>query len=165
MRRCSRVHTLAGGGPASRCGSACRVPASGAPTAGKGAAPAAFALALSLLVAGGGARAQSAAEDDLAAGSGAPRTAAPLASLVAAPTAAFAPFTVADIVVEGNERIDVGTILTYLPVRAGDRFEPGVDDARAVRALYETGLFDDVSVLRRNGEVLVVRVSERPAQI
>ena len=78
-------------------------------------------------------------------------------------TATPAPFTIADIVVSGNERIDLGTILTYLPVRIGDRFEPGVDDARAVRALYETGLFDDVALLRRDAAVLVVQVSERPA--
>ena len=78
-------------------------------------------------------------------------------------SASRAPFTVSDIVVEGNERIDLGTILTYLPVRARDRFEPGVDDARAVRALYETGLFEDVTVLLRDGDVLVVVVDERPA--
>jgi len=76
---------------------------------------------------------------------------------------AAAPFTVADIVVEGNERIDLGTVLTYLPVRARDRFDPAEDGGRALRALYETGLFDDVSILRRDGDVLVVVVTERPA--
>ena len=76
--------------------------------------------------------------------------------------AAFSSFTVADIVVEGNERIDLGTILTYLPVRVRDRFDPGTDSARALRALYETGLFDDVAI-RRRGDVLVVVVAERPA--
>jgi len=84
------------------------------------------------------------------------------ASAVFATGAAFAPFTVADIVVEGNERIDLGTILTYLPVRARDRFDPAADSARALRALYETGLFDDVAI-RRRGDVLVVAVDERPA--
>ena len=72
-------------------------------------------------------------------------------------------FTIADIVVEGNERIDLGTVLTYLPVRARDRFDPAEDGGRALRALYETGLFDDVSILRRDGDVLVVVVTERPA--
>ena len=76
---------------------------------------------------------------------------------------AAGPFTVSDIVVEGNERIDLGTILTYLPARARDRFDPATDGPRAVRALYETGLFDDVAVLRRDQDVLVVRVVERPA--
>lgn len=76
---------------------------------------------------------------------------------------AAGPFTVTDIVVEGNERIDLGTILTYLPARTRDRFDPASDGPRAVRALYETGLFEDVSILRRDGDVLLVIVEERPA--
>jgi len=43
-------------------------------------------------------------------------------------------FVVADIQVEGNERIDLGTILTYLPVRSRDRFSPERDSARALKA-------------------------------
>ena len=74
-----------------------------------------------------------------------------------------APFTVAEIVVEGNERIDLGTILTYLPVRARERFDPALDAPRALRALYETGLFDDVVIRRRGADTLVVAVDERPA--
>ena len=73
------------------------------------------------------------------------------------------PFTVSEIVVEGNERIDLGTILTYLPVRARERFDPALDAPRALRALYETGLFDDVAIRRRGADVLVVAVDERPA--
>ena len=65
--------------------------------------------------------------------------------------------------VEGNERIDLGTVLTYLPVRARERFDPALDAPRALRALYETGLFDDVVIRRRAGDVLVVAVDERPA--
>ena len=72
-------------------------------------------------------------------------------------------FVVADIQVEGNERIDLGTILTYLPVRTRDRFDPSRDSARALKALYETGLFDDVVVKRRGSNILVVEVQERPA--
>ena len=72
-------------------------------------------------------------------------------------------FVVADIVIEGNERIDLGTILTYLPVRTRDRFNPATDSARALRALYETGLFSNVVFKRRGANVLVVEVEERPA--
>ncbi len=72
-------------------------------------------------------------------------------------------FVVADIQVEGNERIDLGTILTYLPVRTRDRFDPSRDSARALKALYETGLFDDVVVKRRGSNILVIEVQERPA--
>jgi len=72
-------------------------------------------------------------------------------------------FVVADIVVEGNERIDLGTILTYLPVRTNDNFDTSRDSARALRALYDTGLFSDVVLKRRDANVLLVEVVERPA--
>jgi len=72
-------------------------------------------------------------------------------------------FVVSDIVVEGNERIDLGTILTYLPVRTRDQFDPATDSARALRALYDTGLFNDVVIKRRNANVLLVEVEERPS--
>lgn len=72
-------------------------------------------------------------------------------------------FTVGDIVVEGNERIDLGTVLTYLPVRSRERFDPAIDAPRSLRALYETGLFEDVSIARRGSDTLVVNVVERPA--
>ena len=72
-------------------------------------------------------------------------------------------FVVADIVVEGNERIDLGTILNYLPVRTTDNFDPQKDSARAVRALYDTGLFSDVVLKRRDANVLLVEVVERPS--
>lgn len=72
-------------------------------------------------------------------------------------------FIVSDIIIEGNRRIDVGTILTYLPVRTRESFDPVEDSARSLRALYATGLFDDVKLLLRNGDTLVVEVDERPA--
>ena len=72
-------------------------------------------------------------------------------------------FTIGDIVVQGNERIDLGTVLTYLPARARERFDPLVDAPRSLRALYETGLFEDVSLARRGADTLVIRVEERPA--
>ncbi len=72
-------------------------------------------------------------------------------------------FVVSDIVVEGNERIDLGTVLTYLPVRTRDRFDPAADSARVLRALYETGLFEDVVIKRRAGNILVVELEERPS--
>ena len=72
-------------------------------------------------------------------------------------------FIVTDIVVEGNERIDLGTVLNNLPVRNRDRFIPSEDSARVLRSLYETGLFEDVVVKRRGAGTLVVVVVERPA--
>jgi len=72
-------------------------------------------------------------------------------------------FVIADIIVEGNERIDLGTILNYLPVRNRDQFIPEEDSAQVLRSLYETGLFEDVVVKRRGANTLVVTVDERPA--
>jgi len=78
-------------------------------------------------------------------------------------SAADSPFEIVDIVVEGNERIDLGTILNYIPVRNRDQFIPSEDGPRVLRALYETGLFDDVVVKRRGESTLVIAVDERPA--
>ena len=81
--------------------------------------------------------------------------------LPAAGIPAAEPFVVEDIRVEGAERLEVGTVLNYLPVRTGERFSQE-DARRAVRALYDTGLFRDVTLYRENG-TLVVEVDERPA--
>ena len=75
--------------------------------------------------------------------------------------AASSAFTVSDIRVDGLQRIGAGTVFTYLPIERGDT----VDQARvgeAVRALYRTGFFEDVQV-GRQGDILVVTVTERPA--
>ncbi len=66
--------------------------------------------------------------------------------------------TIADIRVEGNERIEPSFVETYLTVGVGDPFEPTELDA-SLRALFGTGLFEDVQ-LQRDGNVLVVVVRE-----
>jgi outer membrane protein insertion porin family len=65
-----------------------------------------------------------------------------------------------DIRVEGTQRIEVGTVISYLTVKPGDRFDPAQEDA-SLKALFATGLFADVT-LRRDGNVLVVLVAENP---
>ncbi len=72
------------------------------------------------------------------------------------------PFIINDIEVRGIERVEKGTVLSYLPVRAGERFEQGRDSSRVIRALYETELFQDISLFHNNG-VLIVEVAERPS--
>ncbi len=67
---------------------------------------------------------------------------------------------IADIRVEGTQRIDPATVRSYLLVKPGDQFEPERLD-RALKALFATGLFSDVS-LDRDGSVLVARVVENP---
>ncbi|MEI7445805.1 MAG: outer membrane protein assembly factor BamA [Burkholderiales bacterium] len=74
---------------------------------------------------------------------------------------AFDPFTVRDIRLVGVQRVEPGTVFGYLPVKVGER----IDDARAaqaVRALYATGLFNDVR-LEVERDVLVVYLEERPS--
>ena len=71
------------------------------------------------------------------------------------------PFTVADIRVDGLQRISAGTVFTYLPVERGDVLDEG-SASNAIRALYQTGFFEDVR-LDRQGDILVVTVTERPA--
>ena len=74
---------------------------------------------------------------------------------------AVEPFVVKDIRVEGVQRVEPGTVFGYLPVKVGETFtdEKG---AESIRALYNTGFFKDVQI-RAEGNVLVVRVEERPA--
>ncbi|KZD07197.1 outer membrane protein assembly factor BamA [Oceanibaculum pacificum] len=67
---------------------------------------------------------------------------------------------IANVRVEGSQRIDPGTVLSYLNVRAGDAFDPLALD-RSLKTLFATGLFADVAI-RREGNTLVVRVVENP---
>ena len=67
---------------------------------------------------------------------------------------------VREIVVEGAQRIEPATVLSYLLVRKGDSFDPRRID-RSLKSLFATGLFADVN-LRRQGDVLVVTVVENP---
>ncbi|MFC4728505.1 outer membrane protein assembly factor BamA [Coralloluteibacterium thermophilus] len=90
--------------------------------------------------------------------------AAALAAAVCAPVTAqqaIAPFTVSDIRVDGLQRISAGTVFTYLPVERGDTLD-STRAADAIRALFRTGFFEDVT-LERQGDILVVNVRERPA--
>lgn len=64
------------------------------------------------------------------------------------------------IQVTGNDRIETSTVLSYLVVQRGDRFNQDQLD-RSLKLLYATGLFKDVS-LHRSGDILQVRVVENP---
>ena len=99
------------------------------------------------------------------------RTAAPCllaialtAALALSPTVKaqnFDAFRVEDIRVEGLQRIAAGTVFTYLPVTKGDTIDRA-GAASAIRALFKTGFFSDVEI-DRQGDILVVKVTERPA--
>ena len=64
------------------------------------------------------------------------------------------------IKIEGNQRIEPATIQSYIDVQAGDPFDPDLMD-RALKSLYATGLFADVS-LYQQGQDLIVVVVENP---
>lgn len=70
-------------------------------------------------------------------------------------------FVIQDIEVRGLQRISTGAVFTYLPLKVGESFDES-RSAQVIRTLYKTGFFDDVE-LRRNGSILIVTVSERPA--
>ena len=79
------------------------------------------------------------------------------AMLVASPAVAQA---VSSIQVEGNRRVEVETIRSYFKAGPGGRLDQGqIDDG--LKALIETGLFQDVKINQAGGR-LVVTVIENP---
>jgi outer membrane protein insertion porin family len=87
----------------------------------------------------------------------------PAAAAPAAPAAA-APVTqgvVRRIDVQGNERIETATVLSYLPIQPGDTVDPAKIDL-ALKTLFRTDLFSDVKIDLQNDGVLVVTVDENP---
>lgn len=67
---------------------------------------------------------------------------------------------ISEIRIQGVERIEPSTVMTYLDLRVGDRMDQANLD-RALKSLFGTGLFSDVS-LQPSGRVLVVQVAENP---
>jgi len=84
-----------------------------------------------------------------------------LATLFACGATAMEPFTVKDIRVEGIQRVEAGTVFSYLPVKVGETM---TDEkaAQAIKALFATGFFKDVRI-EVEGSVLIVVLEERPA--
>ena len=69
-------------------------------------------------------------------------------------------FVVKDIRVEGLQRVEPGTVFSYLPVQVGDTFTEE-KSTEAIKVLYSTGFFRDVQI-QAQGNVLIVIVEERP---
>jgi outer membrane protein insertion porin family len=80
------------------------------------------------------------------------------AILSAIPVSVAEAAVVSSIQVEGNQRVDAETIRNYVDIRPGRNFS-GDDIDEAVKRLFATGLFSDVSV-DQVGSTLVVRVKE-----
>ncbi len=89
--------------------------------------------------------------------------AAPLAAGLAVIAADVSPAyaqTAASIEVEGNRRVEADTVRSYFKAGPDGRLDQGrINDG--LRALYETGLFQDVKLGQRGGHLLVT-VVENP---
>jgi len=68
---------------------------------------------------------------------------------------------ISDIRVEGLQRISSETVFSALPISIGDQVSSR-SVANASKALFGTGNFDDIQI-GMDGDVLVIRVVERPA--
>lgn len=69
-------------------------------------------------------------------------------------------FTVQAIRIVGLDGISRDTVLAYLPIKTGQRFN-SENSTNIIHTLYKTGFFSDIQLLQE-GNTLVVKVIERP---
>ena len=70
-------------------------------------------------------------------------------------------FTIADIIVDGYQRISPGIIYNLLPVGIGDQVTASTP-GQIIRELVQSEYFDEIEV-SREGDILVITVLERPS--
>ena len=68
--------------------------------------------------------------------------------------------TIARITLEGNQRVEEETVLSYLQFSRGDEFNAEKID-ESIKVLFQTGLFSDVQIFQR-GSTLVIKLAENP---
>lgn len=83
-----------------------------------------------------------------------------LALLVFSTTAWAQDYKIGSISVEGERRIEEATVLSYLALEPGQTVSQ-VELDRALKRVFSTGLFADVS-LKQKGSTLIVQVEENP---
>ena len=86
--------------------------------------------------------------------------ASPPAATAAVPAADPAPSTIKYITVVGAQRLEAGTILSYIQLRVGQPYTQATAD-QALKDLYATELFADVQV-RNDAGTVVIEVKENP---
>jgi len=74
---------------------------------------------------------------------------------------AFSEFKVKDIQLRGLQGIVKSTALNYLPIKVGDVIN-AENSTAAIKALFNTGFFNDVT-FKRDNDTLIVELVERPA--
>src|SRR5580693_4592493 len=80
----------------------------------------------------------------------------PAGAAYAAPPAEAAA-SASNIVVQGNRRVEAATVRAYFKAGPGERLDAAKIDA-ALKALYASGLFDDVHITQSGGHVIVTVV-------
>ena len=70
-------------------------------------------------------------------------------------------FRIADIRLQGLQRVSAGTVFNLIPVGVGD-FIDNVAVRQVTRSLFKSGYFKDIQIAR-DGSVLIVTMQERPA--
>ena len=73
---------------------------------------------------------------------------------------AHAQGAIQNIQVEGNKRVEPETVRSYLTFSVGDTYDPAQID-ESLKALFATGLFQDVRI-RREGSTIVIVIVENP---
>ena len=67
---------------------------------------------------------------------------------------------ISDIKIEGNQRVELDTIYSYLKVSKGENFD--IDKLNnSLKNLYSTGFFSDVNIMRDNS-IVIIKVVENP---
>jgi outer membrane protein insertion porin family len=83
-----------------------------------------------------------------------------LGGVAIGPGTAQAQGVIRDIKVSGNRRVEAETVRSYLSISPGETYTAGKGDA-AIKALFATGLFQDVTI-DQQGSTLYVQVVENP---
>ena len=69
-------------------------------------------------------------------------------------------FIIEDIIIEGLQRVDVGTIYSYLPFEVGDTFNTSMTP-QVIKTLFKSKFFNDITIKRKDNTLIII-LDERP---
>jgi outer membrane protein insertion porin family len=67
---------------------------------------------------------------------------------------------ISEILIEGNQRVEIETINSYINISKGDLFNADILN-KTLKSLFSTGFFSDVKIVK-NESVLIIKVIENP---